>query len=76
MCVYSVAMAQLLAQQRNELLTAFRCMGDLVQAIHYLPNGFLWSGKLEKWHIGLLGTLTSLISLYQAYHRVVSKKNV
>ncbi|KAJ9598379.1 hypothetical protein L9F63_010901 [Diploptera punctata] len=73
-CKMKLSEAELLLVQRNELLNAFRCMGDLAQAIHYLPEGILWSGKLEKWHIGLLGTLTSVISLYQTYQRVIGAK--
>ncbi|PSN58400.1 Peroxisomal membrane protein 11C [Blattella germanica] len=46
-----------------------------VNAVHYLPEGFLWAGKLEKWHIGLIGTVTSIISLYQSVHKIVNHKN-
>jgi hypothetical protein len=67
----NVVMAQLLSQQRHHLLTVLRCIGDLAQAVNCLPNGFLWAGKLEKWHFGLLGTVTSIISLYQAYQRII-----
>uniref|UniRef100_A0A146KQA3 Peroxisomal membrane protein 11C n=1 Tax=Lygus hesperus TaxID=30085 RepID=A0A146KQA3_LYGHE len=52
--------------QKNEMLTAIRCLLDLVHAVHWLPYGFLWAGKLKQWHIGILGILSSLISLCQS----------
>jgi hypothetical protein len=67
----SVVTRQLLAQQHHQFLTALRCIGDLAQAINWLPDGFLWAGKLEKWHCGVLGTVTSIISLYQAYQQII-----
>jgi hypothetical protein len=76
-CFYScsgVLMVQLATQQRYQLLTALRCFGDLAQAINCLPNGFLWAGKLEKWHCGALGTITSIISLYQSYQSIVESQ--
>jgi peroxin-11C len=68
-------MTNLLAQQRHQLLTAVRCISDLAQAVNYLPNGFMWAGKLEKWHIGVLGTVSSIISLYQTYKRIIHQKS-
>lgn len=35
-------------------------------AVNYLPPGTFWGGKLKTWHVGALGTLSSLIGLYQA----------
>ena len=67
-------MSNLLAQQHHQLLTAVRCSSDLAQAINCLPDGFLWAGKLEKWHIGVLGTVSSIISLYQACKRIIHQK--
>lgn len=71
----NVVMTNLLAQHRHQLLTAVRCSSDLAQAINYLPEGFLWAGKLEKWHIGVLGTVSSIISLYQACKRITHQKS-
>jgi peroxin-11C len=67
-------MTNLLAQQHQQFLTAVRCITDLTQAVSYLPEGLLWAGKLEKWHIGVLGTVSSIISLYQAYKRIIHQK--
>lgn len=53
--------------QLNELLTALRCASDLFHAIHWLPEGILWAGKLKKWQIGALGTFSSVLSLIQSF---------
>jgi hypothetical protein len=57
-------------QQHHQLLTALHCIGDLAQAINWLPDGVLWAGKLDKWYSGALGTVTSIISLCRAYEQV------
>ncbi|KAF5295109.1 hypothetical protein FQA39_LY13260 [Lamprigera yunnana] len=61
------AMATLLASQNRELLTLFRMCLDFVHAVNTLPAGFLWSSKLQSWHIGLIGTTSSCIGLYQLF---------
>lgn len=40
-------------------------MADLVIAIHYMPPGFLWSGKLTTFYVGLFGFISSLIPLWR-----------
>ncbi|XP_021940625.1 peroxisomal membrane protein 11C isoform X1 [Zootermopsis nevadensis] len=70
----NAVMTQLVTQQRHQLLTVLRCGGDLAQAVNCLPGGFLWAGKLQKWHCGALGTITSIISLYQSYQRIVANQ--
>uniref|UniRef100_A0A0V0GAZ2 Putative peroxisomal bioproteinsis protein peroxin n=1 Tax=Triatoma dimidiata TaxID=72491 RepID=A0A0V0GAZ2_TRIDM len=52
--------------EASELLTAARCFVDCIHAIHWLPPGILWAGKLKQWHTGFLGIISSLISLYQS----------
>jgi len=56
-------------QQRNTLLTCTRTMLDISYAISYLPPGVFWGGRLKTWHVGALGTISSLIGLYQALSR-------
>ncbi|KAL3221695.1 hypothetical protein MRX96_029314 [Rhipicephalus microplus] len=50
-------------EQLGHLLGVLRNIADLVNAISWLPWQFLWAGKLKLWHNGLLGLLSSLISL-------------
>ncbi|XP_046436593.1 peroxisomal membrane protein 11C isoform X4 [Neodiprion fabricii] len=62
-------------QQRDESLSCLRLILDLSYAVNYLPSGVLWGGKLKTWHVGVFGTVSSLIVLYQMFSkRTVSKK--
>ncbi|KYM98207.1 PREDICTED: peroxisomal membrane protein 11C [Cyphomyrmex costatus] len=61
-------------QRRNALLTCTRIMLDISYAISYLPPGVLWGGRLKTWHVGALGTISSLIGLYQALSRYMKLK--
>ncbi|XP_020939596.1 peroxisomal membrane protein 11C isoform X2 [Sus scrofa] len=54
------------AQIRSEVLTLLSNLADLANAVHWLPPGILWSGCLPPWVVGLLGTISSLLSVYQA----------
>jgi len=57
-------------EQRRSALVACTCiMLDITYAISYLPPGVLWGGRLKTWHVGALGTISSLIGLYQALSR-------
>ncbi|KAL6263023.1 hypothetical protein P5V15_005819 [Pogonomyrmex californicus] len=53
-------------KQRSALLACTRAVLDITYAISYLPPGLLWGGRLKIWHIGALGTISSLIGLYQS----------
>ncbi|XP_072245365.1 peroxisomal membrane protein 11C [Leuresthes tenuis] len=57
--------SQLRRQMRGELLSILSSMADLSNAIHWMPPGFLWAGRLPGWLVGLLGTTSSLIGLIQ-----------
>lgn len=59
----------LIEQQQNALLTCTQIILDISYAISYLPPGVLWGGRLKTWHVGALGTISSLIGLYQALSR-------
>ena len=51
-------------QRRLAALTVVQCLCDLLNAVHWMPRGFLWAGKSPRFLVGLLGTISSLISLY------------
>ncbi|KAL1132262.1 hypothetical protein AAG570_010219 [Ranatra chinensis] len=56
----------LMRHEAIELLTALRCGLDFIIAVHWLPEGsILWSSRLTRWQLGLLGLVSSVISLYQ-----------
>ncbi|KAM9516312.1 peroxisomal membrane protein 11C isoform 1-T1 [Guaruba guarouba] len=54
------------AQVKAEVLSILAQVADLSNAIHWLPPGFLWAGRFPPWLVGLLGTVSSLIGIYQA----------
>ncbi|XP_036902849.1 peroxisomal membrane protein 11C [Sturnira hondurensis] len=54
------------AQMQSELLTILSNLADLANAVHWLPPGVLWAGRFPPWLVGLLGTISSLLSVYQA----------
>ncbi|KYN23292.1 PREDICTED: peroxisomal membrane protein 11C [Trachymyrmex cornetzi] len=64
-----ITLQDLNEQRRSALLTCTRIMLDISYAISYLPPGVLWGGRLKTWHVGALGTISSLIGLYQALSR-------
>ncbi|XP_058394041.1 peroxisomal membrane protein 11C [Diceros bicornis minor] len=54
------------AQVQSEVLTVLSNLADLANAVHWLPPGVLWAGRFPPWLVGLLGTVSSLLSVYQA----------
>ncbi|XP_027624799.1 peroxisomal membrane protein 11C [Tupaia chinensis] len=56
----------LAAQVRAEVLTLLSNAADLANAVHWLPPGVLWAGRFPPWLVGLMGTVSSLLSVYQA----------
>lgn len=54
------------AQVRSEVLAVLSNLADLANAVHWLPRGILWAGRFPPWLVGLLGTVSSLLSVYQA----------
>lgn len=54
------------AQMRTEALTLLSHLADLANAVHWLPPGVLWAGRFPPWLVGLMGTVSSLLSIYQA----------
>ena len=61
------ALMKLLVTQQTEYLTFIRLSLDLVHAVNCLPPGFLWSSKLQSWQVGLIGTVSSFLGLYQLF---------
>ncbi|POI28502.1 hypothetical protein CIB84_007752 [Bambusicola thoracicus] len=57
------------AQVKAEVLNIISNLADLSNAVHWLPPGFLWAGRFPPWLVGLLGTISSLIGIYQASGR-------
>lgn len=66
------SLMKLIATQQTEYLTFIRLTLDLVHAVNSLPPGFLWSCKLKSWQVGLIGTFSSFLGLYQIFAKKYS----
>ncbi|XP_076628661.1 peroxisomal biogenesis factor 11c [Colletes latitarsis] len=73
-CNTGIALTVVNKQGWNELLTCTRLILDISYAVSYLPRGVFWGGQLKIWQIGALGTLSSLIGLYQAISKRAEQK--
>lgn len=60
-------MEKLINNQRMEIVSVIRLSLDLIQAGSTLPKGYLWGGKLETWHVGLVGSMSAFIGIYQYF---------
>ncbi|XP_025832656.1 peroxisomal membrane protein 11C [Agrilus planipennis] len=56
-------------RRKYEILTCVRLTLDLLHAVNSLPPGFLWSSKFKAWQVGLIGTISGMISLFQMYSK-------
>lgn len=56
---------ELRSQVQSEVLKIVSSLADLTNAIHWMPPGFLWAGKFPPWLVGLMGTVSSLIGIYE-----------
>ncbi|XP_072379914.1 peroxisomal membrane protein 11C [Diabrotica undecimpunctata] len=65
----SIPIEKVLLTQKYEILTAIRLCLDFIHAVNTLPPGFLWSSKLKVWHVGFIGTLSSLLGIYQIFYK-------
>lgn len=65
----AVTLKKLEAKERMEMISIFRLTLDFVHAASTLPEGYLWGGKLTNYTVGLIGSTSSLIGLYQYFAR-------
>lgn len=65
----AVALNKLMAKERMEMISIFRLTLDFVHATSTLPSGYLWGGKLSNYTVGIIGSSSSLIGLYQYFAR-------
>ncbi|XP_029356367.1 peroxisomal membrane protein 11C [Echeneis naucrates] len=56
---------QISRQVRGEFLSIISNAADLMNAVHWMPPGFLWAGQCPNWLVGLMGTISSLIGLME-----------
>lgn len=62
-------LSSLVAEQQRYFLSSLKCVLDLVHAVNCLPEGYLWGGKLLKWQVGAVGTVSSIFGLYIALRK-------
>lgn len=65
----AVTLKKLEAKERMEMISIFRLTLDFVHAASTLPEGYLWGGKLSNYTIGIIGSTSSLVGLYQYFAR-------
>ena len=56
-------MQQLDNQEIQEVIALIKNSADFLNAINWLPKGFLWAGKLPVFISGLLGTISSSMGI-------------
>ncbi|KAL3885369.1 hypothetical protein ACJMK2_025440 [Sinanodonta woodiana] len=55
-----------LQKEHNEcMLTMIQCLADLMNAINWLPKGFLWGDTFSRRTTGFFGIISTLIMLYK-----------
>lgn len=69
------SMSRLQAKEQMEQISIFRLSLDFVHAASTLPNGWLWGGKFSNYTVGLIGTTSSIIGLYQYFVKKQLAKN-
>jgi len=52
------------SEMKGAALIAFRDFLDWCIAIHFMPEGFLWSAQLYHYQVGLIGTVSSLCRVH------------
>lgn len=61
----SLKIATLKQRRSVAVLTLIQSLSDLVNAVGWMPPGFLWGGRLPPLVVGLCGVVSSLIGLYK-----------
>lgn len=59
-----MTLRQLKKQELTEYLNVLKNVFDLLNAVHWLPPGILWSGKFSNTQSGLWGIISTAIGLY------------
>lgn len=64
-CLHGDRAALESAKEFLEQVTIFRNFLDILHAGSTLPKGMLWGGKLKPYQVALVGTISSLLGIYQ-----------
>ncbi|XP_013408603.1 peroxisomal membrane protein 11C [Lingula anatina] len=60
-------------EELDEILAFFKNSFDLLNAVNWLPKGFLWAGKFSTMQSGLWGLISTSIGLYELYSQAKEK---
>jgi peroxin-11C len=60
-------------EEREQLLNLLMYLSDFMNAINFLPKGFLWSQTLPRWKVGAFGFLASAVGLFKIYKALPQK---
>lgn len=60
--------ADLRAKQTYLLIDLVENVADVINGIHWLPQGFLWASKMSSQSVGIFGTISSLCQLFKVVH--------
>lgn len=71
----SIALKKLKTKEKIETINIFRLVLDFIHATSTLPSGFLWGGKFSSYTVGLIGSTSSFIGLYQYFAKKQLAKN-
>ncbi|XP_055908961.1 peroxisomal membrane protein 11C [Eupeodes corollae] len=62
-------------QQRvMDSITVVRMSLDLVHAVSSLPKGCLWGGEIKSWKVGVIGSLSGILGIYQYVVKIKKSK--
>ena len=64
---YRKSMRQLDDKEILEVLALIKNSFDLLNAVNWLPKGFLWAGKFPTLFSGILGTLSSIAGIVSTF---------
>ena len=62
---YREVIQKLHNDEKNQKLDIIKNGADLINAINWMPAGFLFAGKMSTKYGGVCGTVSTLIGMYQ-----------
>jgi peroxin-11C len=62
-------------KQRMEMISCLRLTLDFIHAVSTFPKGILWGERFSSMTVGLIGTTSSFIGLYQYFAKKRLAKN-
>ncbi len=67
LCCFRAELMEIEKLEREELWNLLIQLSDLMNAVNYLPKGFLWSQTFPRWKVGAFGFIASFAGLLKLY---------